>query len=485
MFSIVIPTMQKDNEILNLLLNELIECEQVGEIILIDNSCKGFSASSEKVRVIVPDKNLYVNPAWNLGVEKSRYKYIGILNDDIIFPKNAFQQIYDFLYKNEIGLLGLDSIKCSDKSCFTGYPKDSEIKFCPIDIRGNCWGSAIFGEKDNFCHIPDDIKIWYGDDYLFEKNMDKNNYKIYNADIKHLHSNTSALKEFEKIKNDDLLEYQKLNIDSSNQKTKWKRKFDLFVSIGAGCSCASALKDAALRYYSYPFDWLFGADFLDRIKILTDNFENWLEKDYLTKIGSRTSPEPCDIYKNIKTGIVFNHDFPIDTPLEDSFSNVKAKYDRRIERLIKQIESSKSVLFVYIEIPNQRKEISQKDLVKGYELLKSRFPDTDVNILYIFNEGEVGINDKKICHVTDNITRISFDYNAYDEEFPYAVIPALLNNLMENYSITNKHLSLKNRIQKYIFQKRQYIFSIRRISRQRKVMYILGLKITFKREKKK
>ena len=152
MFSIVIPTLQKDNRVLNLLIDELAESKCVGEIIIIDNSCSGFPVS-EKVRVIVPDKNLYVNPAWNLGVQESKYEFVGILNDDIVFPKNSFEQIYSFLAENTIGLLGLDSIKRSDKTEIIDYPEESEIKFSPVDVRDNCWGSAIFGRKENF-YIP-------------------------------------------------------------------------------------------------------------------------------------------------------------------------------------------------------------------------------------------------------------------------------------------------------------------------------------------
>ena len=53
------------------------------EIILIDNSLQGFEYNSDKLRIIIPNENLFVNPSWNLGVEKAKFDYVGILNDDI------------------------------------------------------------------------------------------------------------------------------------------------------------------------------------------------------------------------------------------------------------------------------------------------------------------------------------------------------------------------------------------------------------------
>ena len=54
MFSIVIPTLQKDTKILKMLLDELNQDQTVGEIILIDNSLQGFEYNSDKLRIIIP-----------------------------------------------------------------------------------------------------------------------------------------------------------------------------------------------------------------------------------------------------------------------------------------------------------------------------------------------------------------------------------------------------------------------------------------------
>ena len=64
--SVIIPTLQKDINTLNNLVSILVTDEVVNEVIVIDNSLKGYIFDNEKVKVIIPDKNLFVNPSWNM-----------------------------------------------------------------------------------------------------------------------------------------------------------------------------------------------------------------------------------------------------------------------------------------------------------------------------------------------------------------------------------------------------------------------------------
>lgn len=203
--SIIIPTMQKDTDILYKLLDELVECDCMGEIIIIDNSLKGLDYSSDLIKIITPKENLFVNPAWNLGVQEAKFDYIGVLNDDIIFPKNFFKQVYDFISNTECGLVGLDELERSKKEDFDTYPEDASLSFKAIEERSFCWGSGIFGKKENYYNIPEEMKVWCGDDYLFKMNKDDNkqNYKIIGGKLKHLVSLTSDRPEFNPIKYND------------------------------------------------------------------------------------------------------------------------------------------------------------------------------------------------------------------------------------------------------------------------------------------
>jgi len=197
MFSIIIPTLLKDTEVLNKLLSQLNEDSTVGEIIIIDNSCSSFKTDYSKVKVHVPEQNLFVNPAWNLGIKLSspEFKYFGILNDDIIFQKNLFVQVHEFLESaaEDVGLLGIDCIANTPKAQFDTYPENTTVKMMETSKLDGFFGSAFFGDKKNYFEIPDEMKVFYGDHFLFARNIQAGhkNYKITNIGVKHLESLSS------------------------------------------------------------------------------------------------------------------------------------------------------------------------------------------------------------------------------------------------------------------------------------------------------
>ena len=211
--SIIIPTMQRNKEILDLLVKQLVEDCVIDEIIIIDNSTKGYKYNSNKVSVYIPKQNLYVNPSWNLGVSLAKNDYIGILNDDILLPANLCNQILNFIKNNtRIGLVGVESKKVINNKLrdFNNYPTvQNQLKYKKIkDLHypnNTYWGTAIFGARNHFYKIPEEMLIYCGDDYLLKKNNEnRTNYAFYNTEIYHCHSLTSCSKEFNSIKNNDM-----------------------------------------------------------------------------------------------------------------------------------------------------------------------------------------------------------------------------------------------------------------------------------------
>lgn len=148
MLSIIIPTLQNNIKVLNKLLIELIDDECVNEVIVIDNSRRGISLTNKKIKVLTPKVNLYVNPAWNLGVRCSKNQFIGILNDDLILPKGFLSKICLFMEKSRnIGFIGIDKIEKSSPEKFINYPVLKKISFKKIKERNLSWGIAIFFKK--------------------------------------------------------------------------------------------------------------------------------------------------------------------------------------------------------------------------------------------------------------------------------------------------------------------------------------------------
>lgn len=218
-FSVIIPTLQKNTDILNMLVESLIEDDFVDEILIIDNSLKGgLTYNSQKVKILPVEENLFVYPAWNYGIEKMKNGYFALLNDDLLLPKNFFAQVSDFIKNTpECGLVGLESstvINEKDKN-FDEYPPSSLLLFKPIKAihaeHNYYWGSAIFGRKENYYETPQNMLVWFGDDYLILKNnvQNKTCYAIYNTSIKHYGSLSSKNPKLDEIKKRDGEIYKK------------------------------------------------------------------------------------------------------------------------------------------------------------------------------------------------------------------------------------------------------------------------------------
>lgn len=163
-----------------------------------------------------------------------------------------------------------------------------------------------------------------------------------------------------------------------------KVKYDCIFSLGEVCFCANYLNALHLRKFSSPFDWIAGGTFKERMWFLLHNFKGYFNKEDLVFHGKREFPEPCDIYYNKRTHIVFNHDFPLNKPFDVTFPKVAAKYSRRIKRLYGFIRQASSVLIVYMEKAETKSGITSDDeLCALMEELNKKFPNSHIDLLYI------------------------------------------------------------------------------------------------------
>ena len=88
---------------------------------------------------------------------------------------------------------------------------DRKITLKPIRMRDWGFGIVIAGHKKSYHKIPENIRIWYGDDYLVYMNNEagKINYVIDDLPIFTKMSATSDLEEFNAIKEVDQLMYER------------------------------------------------------------------------------------------------------------------------------------------------------------------------------------------------------------------------------------------------------------------------------------
>lgn len=214
--SVIIPTILSCQNILKKSLSILEHCNFVDEIILINNSTKNINWKISKLHIIHQKKNLYVNPSWNLGITLIKNDYFMLLNDDILLNETFLKQLEQLLSTGYKGLMGLDKNSIIDNPKFA-----TNLPLSLSELHGKrdfiYWGSCIIGRKEDYYKIPNDLKIFYGDDYLIEENQKykKQVFKIENANLLHMHSSTSGLKKFKKTKNKDNfifdLKYSKKN----------------------------------------------------------------------------------------------------------------------------------------------------------------------------------------------------------------------------------------------------------------------------------
>jgi beta-1,4-mannosyl-glycoprotein beta-1,4-N-acetylglucosaminyltransferase len=165
--SIVVPTMWKYDGFVGFL-KRLVDYHSVGEIILINNQNQLTPSDDilkhKKIKIFDFGKNIFVNPAWNLGVEQSQYDDICIMNDDIEFDLNLIDRAIDFLTPET--LLGL----CPGVTKFNQPPvTDKSIKFEKyVNQHMFGFGCLMFVQKKNWIPIPAGLEIYYGDNWLIE-----------------------------------------------------------------------------------------------------------------------------------------------------------------------------------------------------------------------------------------------------------------------------------------------------------------------------
>lgn len=205
-FSVIIPTLWKSDRIFKLL-EDLILCTLIDEIILIDNNKEFYQYFTEvnaKIKLIQPEHNLFVNPSWNLGIKIANCENIALLNDDINFDPIIFDLLISSNFIN-LGIIGMGQGNY-EREQNTGTPYLEEWRPGMNDWG---WGCALFFNKTLWVDIPEQLKIWCGDNYIKDINPCKK-FVLRNFKIDTEMSSTSDLPEWDSVKNADRNMYERI-----------------------------------------------------------------------------------------------------------------------------------------------------------------------------------------------------------------------------------------------------------------------------------
>jgi GT2 family glycosyltransferase len=159
MITVVIPTLWR-SPYLKSILDILEKSPLITQVIIIDNdnSKRNVELDYTKVVTLVQTENIYITASWNKGVAHSRTPYTCLLNDDIVFHPSAFE----WLLKNwpqDAGLVGLSG---------QGINNHCDYRLQPTGHRGYGFGAAMFFKTKQYKPIPEELKLWYNDDWLFK-----------------------------------------------------------------------------------------------------------------------------------------------------------------------------------------------------------------------------------------------------------------------------------------------------------------------------
>ena len=115
------------------------------------------------------------------------------------------------------------------------------------------------------------------------------------------------------------------------------------------------------------------------------------------------------------------------------YPQVKEKYERRITRLLKEIENAQKILIVYLETPiTNHAKIEEKDIVTGFAYIQQAYAGKDIHLMYIRNERNSVLQEKQL---TKDIKVISCDYKAGPPQLDHVVCFSTLYKILKSYRL--------------------------------------------------
>ena len=195
MITVVVPTMWRYSPFLDFL-KYILKVDVVTECIIINNDNTRTPdhpvLTNPKVKLVDFGQNIFVNPAWNYGVQNSSNAIVCILNDDLIFDLKLFYKMAEFVTP-EMGVVGK---LAGDATLGQTVLTNGEINIEPF-VGQNCqgFGELMFIHKDRWQTIPSELRIGFGEVYVFEKLLYTGFQNFMITNLFQYHAGSTTMKE--------------------------------------------------------------------------------------------------------------------------------------------------------------------------------------------------------------------------------------------------------------------------------------------------
>jgi hypothetical protein len=164
MITFIIPTLWKSEMILSTIEQfKLIEDDSI-ELLIIDNLNSDYTTEDKRIIVHKAKKNIFVNPAWNLGVALSNNEYVCLLNDDITFNMKLFYDSFKKLVVEPELDFGIIAINAEGFRFQQINNDEDQITLNKLNIKGAGFGMFMIMKKEHYEMINPKLKVFFGDD---------------------------------------------------------------------------------------------------------------------------------------------------------------------------------------------------------------------------------------------------------------------------------------------------------------------------------
>lgn len=195
--TVVIPTLMKAPW--HLQKNLEVLSEQDCNIILIDNTstniCKKFENMSPRLKINYFPSNIGVNKAWNLGAAAASTEFLLVLNDDCLVWNRCIEKCEQVFQDKSIGILTFRTLTDIKPEIYYSLYKnqfeDSRFETLAPGQKTHTVGWFMFMRTKDYEQIPVELRIFYGDNYLYQF-MRKKGYKTVRDNSNVLYHQTSS-----------------------------------------------------------------------------------------------------------------------------------------------------------------------------------------------------------------------------------------------------------------------------------------------------